>query len=259
MGRGRIISLAGTVLVGCSLTNLDGFSGGTGSGGIDSGWVSPADADAGAGVDANTDTSTTHPDAPISFVQANAWDFGGSSSVKVSLKRVEPKSAVVIVVEYDSTTATASISDGTSTPYVPVVGPADVKYYDSRSYIFAGFDVAGGDMTFSVSLNGGGNSYLLVYAHEYRGVTAFDVGSWAQGTNKDVDGMSTSLTTSSANELLFAYGFSNRVAVGTGFTARSNDSGNLTQERFVPSPGLVRATATAASGNAWKLLAAAFR
>lgn len=259
--------MAGLVgVAGCSLTYLDGFSGGAVSGGaVDGGAVDDEAAVDGGAVDGSPTASNGEGGAdgssstsPIQFVQARAANLGGQGTNKISFNSaVQANSAIVIALEYDST-ATASISDGTSTAYVPVVGPADDG--GSRSYIFASFDVPGGNMELSVSLTGASGTYLLVYLHEYRGVTSFDVGSWKKGTTKGVDGMSTSLTTASANELIFAYGFSNfAVAPGTGFEKRSSFYSNVTEDRLTDAGGQFNATATMVSGTGWKLLAAAFK
>jgi hypothetical protein len=258
------LTLLGVILGGCSLTSLDGFSSNgsprTGEGasvpGLDGGLVDGrGGGSSGGGPGPVVDGA---PSSSIAFVQGQDRDLGGSGSGSISLREpVGAGNAVVIAVEYDSM-ATVTVSDGSATSYTPIVGPADAL--GSRGVLLAGFDLPGGARTFSVSLSGPSGTFLLVYLHEYRGLGAFDVGSWAQGTTKAADGMATSLAVGGANELLFAFGFSSySVGVGSGFTERADLYMNLTEDRIIPSPGTTQATATMTSGNAWKILAAAFK
>lgn len=233
----------GTVAGGSdAATALDGS--GDGSGGGDS---SAADADGKAGDDGGV--------VSTAFVQVMGLSMNSGAGT-ATLKGVGAHNAIVCAFTHDST-GTVAVSDGTSATYATLVGPTPNT--GSHSSILAALDVAGGDTTLSVSIPGGTTpSYMVVYIMEYAGLLGFDVGAANNGGGTVADGMNATVTTTHANDLLVGYGFSGRVAVGTGFTARSTYSNNLIEDRLLGDPGSYRATATMTNGQGWQMLAASF-
>jgi hypothetical protein len=217
-----------------------------------------AGVDAGADAPVNESSPENGVSSPgIAFVQQTAQDFGAAPSGSVTLPGVAAHDAIVVVVTSDAP-ASVSVSDSAGSDYAPVDGPTLGE--GGSATIFAAFGVAAGDVRVTAAIDGGtGGTYLLLYAHEYRGLTSFDVGSWKNGASAATDGMTTSIETSAANELLFAYGFSfgGTVTAGSGFSPRSSFSQNVTEDRVTGAAGSWSATATA-NGSAWQILAAAF-
>jgi hypothetical protein len=163
----------------------------------------------------------------------------------------------IVVVTHDST-GTVNVTDGTTTTYTTVVGPTPSP--GTHASIIAAFDVPGGDTTVTASVSGGSSpTYLLVYAAEYERLSAFDVGSVSRGSAPGPDGMTTTVATTQANDLLVGFRFSVAVAPGSGFNLRSGFSQNVFEDRVVGAPGAFRATATMTSGPSWQMLAAAFK
>ena len=75
-----------------------------------------------------------------------------------------------------------------------------------RLTIFAAFDVRAGSDTITVTFSAAPATESHLYAHEYAGLVAFDVGAGATGTSAATDGVASGfITTRYANELLFAY------------------------------------------------------
>jgi hypothetical protein len=98
---------------------------------------------------------------------------------------------------------------------------------------------------------------------EYAGLSAtnaFDVGASSSGNGSAAT--STAVTTSAANELLFAAGMtlSEFTAAGAGFTSRviTSPDSDLVEDAPAPSPGSYTATAPV-NASKWLLQVAAFR
>jgi hypothetical protein len=110
--------------------------------------------------------------------------------------------------------------------------------------------------TFANAING----WAVVYIHDYSGVhtvSPLDVASVATGASH---GMTASVLTTNANDLLFSAGASSVTvtAGGAGYTTRSTAFGNRTQDRNVTSAGSYSGPMTQ-NGNAWVSHLVAFR
>jgi hypothetical protein len=86
-----------------------------------------------------------------------------------------------------------------------------------------------------------------------------DVTATSSGTSANLD--SGSAATNFANELIFGFGVEQSGSVsipGSGFTARLNNNGNLTEDKVVSTAGTYNATETG-DGNPWQMIMATFR
>jgi hypothetical protein len=130
----------------------------------------------------------------------------------------------------------------------------------SGAWIFYAPVVTAGMDTITVTLPGNPSGSLLdVYALEYSGVGALDGVTGQNGTTPDMH--SGFVTTTAAGDLIFGYGVVvfGRADAGTGFTPRESVHANLTEDEIFPGPGMVEATATMVTGNAWTMMVAAFK
>src|SRR5262249_13314987 len=124
-------------------------------------------------------------------------------------------------------------------------------------------DIAGGGpntltATFATPIT----ARAVLYVHEYRGIdrtSPLDAAVTASGYSVTMD--SGVLTTTRANDLLFAGGESNGTAVKQvtpGYKARARRYGNVTADRIALVPGAYNITATQI-GTAWTMQFFAFK
>ncbi len=198
------------------------------------------------------------PQAPIAFVQANAVRGGAVTTMQVVFVRaIAPRDAILLGVDSDSP-GLVTVSDTEGNTYVPVVGPVTASGYSLT--LFVALDVAGGPDTVTVTWSSPVASECHLYAHEYAGLTSFDVGAGGVGTSTATDGITSGMIeTHHANELVFGYTKTGIATAGTGFTARSTFDNNITEDESAPAPGPYQATATMTNGTSWTMLVGAFR
>jgi hypothetical protein len=190
---------------------------------------------------------------PITFVQKTDFDPGDDASVgNLTLAPVAPGDTILVCVVF-SGTGTAQVTDDKGDAFTAVVGPFGSSQ-GTVSYIFAAIGVLGNEQSIHVEFTGP-KIYTELYALEYRGIKAFDVGTTAYGTGGLAK--TPNVFTAVANELLFAFGVDDIVTVGSGFTARDTANSDLVEDQIAGAAGSYDATAT--MSNAGVLLLAAFR
>ena len=127
--------------------------------------------------------------------------------------------------------------------------------------VFYAANIIGGSNTVTATFGTAITSFGIVYVHEYSGlatVNPVDVTASAIGTSAAMS--SGAVTTTNANDLLFAAGASDNTVTqaGTGFTTRLTGFGNLTEDRVVTTTGSYAGTARQ-NGTAWVMQLVAFR
>jgi hypothetical protein len=150
-----------------------------------------------------------------------------------------------------------SISDSLDSTYSVVVGPVSSNGFDH--YIAIAPNATGGTDTVTVTLSAPEANGWQMLALEYSGLALtapFDSDAHDFGTGTAMS--SGSMSTSSAHELLLAYGHSAAPVAGPGFTARDSESQNLVEDAVVFTTGSYSVTATTTSGI-WTLILATFR
>jgi chitodextrinase len=167
---------------------------------------------------------------------------------------------IAVYLIWDST-GTASVSDSLRNTYVSAVAPAQWGSGKYSSQIFYTISLGSGVDIVSATFGTKIKSFGIVYAHEYAGISQtapVDVTAAAIGTSGSL--ASGSASTTIAVDLLFAGGVSTNVVTspGTGYTARSNSQGNMTEDRIVSAKGSYSATA-GNSGGAWGMQMVAFK
>ena len=154
-----------------------------------------------------------------------------------------------------------SLSDTASNTYTNAVGPTLWNGGKYSAQVFYAKNIKGGYTTVTATFATPVNSFGIVYAHEYAGldqIAPVDVVAAAVGTSGSLN--SGSVTTTGANDLLFAGGVSmNTVtAPGTGYKSRATSHGNITEDKNVSAVGSYNATASN-SGGGWAMQMVAFR
>ncbi|HEY3805467.1 MAG TPA: hypothetical protein VGL61_22820 [Kofleriaceae bacterium] len=115
----------------------------------------------------------------------------------------------------------------------------------------------------SVGVTFDGSAYGALHLHEYADVdlvAPLDTNAANTGSSVGSDVIEVSLTTATANELLFVYAVSTDGAAtaGTGFNPRSSIAADISEDRIEAAPGAYEATASN-SGTPWEIQALAFR
>jgi hypothetical protein len=141
------------------------------------------------------------------------------------------------------------------------VSPPVTWYGQYSAQVFYSTNIAGGTDSITVSFGTAVQHFGIIYAHEYSGIdptNPVDVTVAATGASSFLD--SGGATTTKPNDLLFGAGVSDNTVnqVGSGFTGRDLNWGNITEDAIGASPGSYHATATH-NGNIWGMQLVAFR
>jgi hypothetical protein len=204
------------------------------------------------------------------FIQGKAVsDYGGGSQVSWSttlvLPQVQAHDALVVGItafQVGSPLTAITVTDDrgdvfTSTDIVQFSGY-------TNALIACAFDVAGGDTTISIALEGpkveGDDAVVL----EYQSVSSLDAWVGRGGGDDTTDGMSSGTApTSSAGDVIVGIGYtSGKVAPGTGFTQRELiDTGQfIAEDRTASAAGSQGATATMTGPtDYWLMMMAALK
>jgi hypothetical protein len=206
-------------------------------------------------------TTSAVQTATPTFVQTGASESNSGTSTSVSFANNNTAGNLIVAYVIWNNQGNVSLSDTRGNTYA-AAGARRTWGTNWSSQVFYARNIAGGanavTATFATALNGG---WGVVYAHEYSGVdktNPLDVETAATGTSVGMN--SGSVTTTSANDLLFNAGASasSVTAGGSGYTTRSTAFGNRTQDRNVSSVGTYNATMTQNS-VAWVSHLVAFR
>jgi Chitobiase/beta-hexosaminidase C-terminal domain/IPT/TIG domain/Calcineurin-like phosphoesterase len=200
----------------------------------------------------------------ISFVQANSGPSTvqpSNSSLSVAYPAVQVAGDLnVVAVGWGDTTSTiTSVTDTQNNTYTLAVGPTSNT--GLRQAIYYAKNIAGGSNTVTVRFNQAA-VYPDVRILEYRGAdlsNPLDQAGAAVGSGTTAN--SGSVTTTSANELIFGTGTTGTAfsAAGSGFTNRMIDLfGNIAEDRTVTSTGSYNASATTSS-TVWVMQIVTFR
>jgi hypothetical protein len=213
--------------------------------------ASPAQTD--GGIDAGL------PRPPV-FVQHAA--NGTAATLTKAMPFPAPVTAgdlILVAIDYDlSTPQVAGVSDSQGNTYT-VLGPFDAPR--SRQYLAYALAQTSDVDTVTATLDAIPAQFLELRIHEYADVSPtdpFDAVASAGGTATGPDAAASPLiVTTSPNELVFGLVIDGTVSAGTGFTLRSSEYGDVTEDRIAATPGSYAATATVT--GIWNATVAAFR
>jgi glucose/arabinose dehydrogenase/PKD repeat protein len=189
--------------------------------------------------------------ATPAFKQAKAFEITTGTVDNVAFASANMAGDLIAVQVLWSNTAAVTLSDSRGNAYAAATARTTWGTNWSAQSFYAKNIVAGTNTvkaTFATSIA----SFGIVQAHEYSGidkVNPVDGVSIAIGTGTTMG--SGSVTTTNANDLLFAGGGSakNMNAVAAPWTGRLNTSGNRTMDRNVTSAGTYSATNGNSGGN----------
>jgi hypothetical protein len=197
----------------------------------------------------------------ISFAQvAAATPQTPTATVSVSYPGAQTLGDMnVVVVGWNDTTATVqSVKDSAGNSYSLAIGPTSGTAL--RQSIYYAPNIVGGSNTVTVTFSQAA-VYPDVRILEYKGVTTLDVTSGASGSSTSAN--SGSVTTTSANELIFAANIvaTTTKAAGSGFTSRliTSPDGDIAEDKVVTTAGSNSATATLTSSGPWIMQMATFK
>jgi hypothetical protein len=204
--------------------------------------------------------STTGPGP--TFVQA-AYATPQTSETVVAATFADPETAgdanIVAIGWNDVSASIASVVDDAGNVYHPAVATARGNGLSQAIY-YAGNVAAATTVTVTFDQPA---VFVDLRVAEYGGLRTsapFDVGTSASGTGTNA--VTSNVTTSTANELLFAAGMTSATfsAPGAGFTSRliTSPDGDLLEDALAASAGSHSAAATLSSGT-WLLQLAAFK
>jgi hypothetical protein len=200
----------------------------------------------------------------ITFVQANS----GPSTIQSSNPTVAaayPAAQggghlnVVVVGWGDATSSISSVTDTQNNTYTLAVGPTSNT--GLRQSIYYAKNIVGGSNTVTVTFNQAA-AYPDVRILEYAGAdpnNPLDAKAGASGSGTSAN--SGSVTTTSANELIFGAGATGTTfsSAGSGFVSRIiNIFGNIAEDKAVTSIGSYNATATTSS-SVWVMQIVTFK
>jgi hypothetical protein len=165
----------------------------------------------------------------------------------------------VVVVGWNDVTATVqSVTDSAGNVYSRAIGPTVGSGLTQSIYYAA--NIAGGNNTVTVQFNQAA-TFPDIRILEYRGISSVDVTAGASGSGTSTS--SGALTTTSANELLFAANTvtTGNTAAGAGFTTRiiTTPDLDIAEDQIVTTTGAYTATAPISPAGAWVMQMVAFR
>jgi hypothetical protein len=166
---------------------------------------------------------------------------------------------IAVYVVWDNSSSVA-LSDSNGNTYTAATA-RETWGGNWSAQVFYASQILKGTNTVKATFSTGITSFGILYLHEYSGlagVSPVDVSASAIGTSASMS--SGSVTTSQANDVLFAAGASDSTVTspGTGFTARLTGYGNLTEDRTVTTTGSYAGTASQ-NGITWVMQLVAFR
>ena len=185
-----------------------------------------------------------------------------TSGTKASLAFSKANTAGNLIVAYVvwDNPGTATVSDTRGNTYTAATTRQNCGNNWSAQVFYAS-GISAGSNTVTATFGTSIKSFGIVYLHEYSGLASVSpVDVSASGAGSTALMSSGAVTTTQANDLLFAAGASDSIvtAAGTGFTKRLTGFDNLTEDRLVPTTGSYAGTATQ-NGGAWAMQLVAFR
>ena len=201
--------------------------------------------------------TAAHAAAPAFVQVASAAPPAPQSTVSVAFGGVETAGDTnIIAIGWTDTTASiAGVSDSAGNTYLTAISTLRGAGMSQAIYYATG--VAAGSDTVTVTFDQAA-SYVDLRVSEYGGVGGFDAGTGGSGPTGDGD--SGAVTTTNADDLLFAAGMSGGAfsTAGSDYTSRVvTANGDLTEDRTVASTGSYHATAT--NVGPWLMQLAAFK
>jgi hypothetical protein len=207
------------------------------------------------GFDAGPTDGASSPN--IAVVQTMATSSTTATSAIALPEHVQDHDALIVCFTFPSGGPTLqSIGDSLDNGYSVVAGPVVSNGF--VHYVALASNVTGGSDAVTVTLSAAATAGWQMLALEYTGLALsdpFDTEAHDFGNSSDMS--SGSVTTSSAHELLLAYGHASAPMAGPGFTTQASGNENLVEDQVVFATGDYTATGTTTS-SIWTLILATF-
>jgi Bacterial Ig domain len=203
--------------------------------------------------------------ATASFKQANAKEIRSGKVNRVPFDKANKAGNLIVVYVAWTNTNSVTITDTRRNAYRPVEKNPKEWGSNRSSQVFYAENIAGGSNTvqgtFSEAIKSAG--WAAIYVHEYAGIEKADPLDVSVSSAGVTDMMSSGLMeTKNANDLIFGAGAAagGINQEGSGFTSRSTEFGNLTEDKSVTTVASYDATATQRVGsNPWVMHMVAFK
>ena len=198
--------------------------------------------------------------ASTAFVQGGDTQVGSGTTASLAFPSANTAGNLIVVYVVWDNPGTVTVSDTRGNTYTAATARQTWGSNWSAQAFYAS-NILGGSNTVKATFGTAITSFGIVYLHEYSGLaTASPVDASASAVGTSASMSSGAVTTTQANDLLFAAGASaNTVTTpGTGFTPRLTGFGNLTEDRVVTTTGSYAGTATQ-NGTTWVMQLLAFR
>ncbi len=198
--------------------------------------------------------------ASAAFVQGGDTQVGSGTTASLAFPSANTSGNLIVVYVVWDNPGTVTVSDTRGNTYTAATARQSWGSNWSAQAFYAS-NILGGSNTVKATFGTAIKSFGIVYLHEYSGLATaspVDVSASAAGTSASMS--SGAVTTTQANDLLFAAGASDNTVTtpGTGFTARLTGFGNLTEDRVVTTTGSYAGTASQ-NGSTWVMQLVAFR
>ena len=198
--------------------------------------------------------------AAAHFVQGGNTQVVSGTTASLAFTGANTAGNLIVVYVVWDNPGTVTVSDTKGNTYTAATARQTWGSNWSAQAFYAP-NILGGSNTVKATFGTAITSFGIVYEHEYSGLATaspVDVSASATGTSASMS--SGAVTTTQANDLLFAAGASSNTVTtpGTGFTARLTGFGNLTEDRVATTTGSYAGTATQ-NGTAWVMQLLALR
>lgn len=190
---------------------------------------------------------------PIGYVQQNYSCQSSATSVAAAMSSSETEGDMnVVAIGWGNTTSTvSSVTDSQGNTYRRSAGPTTNSGIGSQSLYYAP-NIKGGSDTVTVTFNTS-TPYPDLRVLEYAG--ANDLDQYASGNGNSSTSSTGSVTTTDADELLFAanYVATWTTGAGSGFTSRviTSPDGDIAEDEVVGSTGNYSSSAPLGQSGAW--------
>jgi outer membrane protein assembly factor BamB len=197
--------------------------------------------------------------ASAAFVQGRATQVTSGTTASLAFSKANTAGNLIVVYVVWANPGTVQVSDTRGDAYKAATA-RQTWGSNWSAQVFYAAGIVGGSNTVKATFGTAITSFGIMYLHEYSGLATtlpVDVSASAAGTSASMT--SGAVTTTQANDLLFAAGASdNTVAQGTGYTPRLNNFGNLAEDRIVATTGSYAGTASQ-NGSTWAMQLVALR
>jgi hypothetical protein len=160
-----------------------------------------------------------------------------------------------VAFDYDSNNTPSSVTDSQNNVFTPI-GSQLTSPAGTRSRVYYAKNIKGGADIVTVNLSGK-SAWIELYISEYTGVDTVNPIDAQAGASGGAGAVSSGAAmTTTAGDVIYGYCVGDWVCTaGSGFTTRSNFTGNLVEDASAGNAGNYAATGSATNGWTMQMLA----